>query len=170
MVNLRRPLLRAGLYPTDDLEAARCDAIMDCTTDFYVNLAPSLREEDNAKKVSRRWLDRTPENKRGSLFCYFRSGVYNRADCRAGCVSATQGVKLVVTLSTTLLCATTLPPVCGLWIGERARLLSYTCCTLSMSPDGDTVTVSRTIDHLTVFVLNIRSIFAAIILLDLRFM
>lgn len=41
----------AGLYPSDDLAAAKCDAIMDCATDYYINIRPSFMEKDEAKKV-----------------------------------------------------------------------------------------------------------------------
>ena len=41
----------AGLYPSDDLEAAKCDASMGCVADFYANVKPSITEEDQAKKV-----------------------------------------------------------------------------------------------------------------------
>ena len=40
-----------GLYPTDDLAAAKCDAIMDSSTDFSTSLRPSFMEKDEAKKV-----------------------------------------------------------------------------------------------------------------------
>ncbi len=42
----------AGLYPTDDLEAAKCDAIIDSAVDFGINVLPSMRESDEAKKVA----------------------------------------------------------------------------------------------------------------------
>ena len=48
----RLPASTAGLYPTDDLEAAKCDAIMDCTVDIRTAVIPSIREQDQAKKVS----------------------------------------------------------------------------------------------------------------------
>lgn len=41
----------AGLYPSDALDAAKCDAIMDCAGDFYVNARPSFMEKDETKKV-----------------------------------------------------------------------------------------------------------------------
>ena len=41
----------AGLYPSDDLEAAKCDSVLDCATDFGVNIRPSFIEKDQAKKV-----------------------------------------------------------------------------------------------------------------------
>ncbi len=43
----------AGLYPTDDLEAAKCDAIMDSSVDFNMAIRPSFKEQDEAKKVSK---------------------------------------------------------------------------------------------------------------------
>lgn len=42
----------AGLYPTDDLAAAKVDAIMDSSTDFGINVRPSFMEKDAAKKVN----------------------------------------------------------------------------------------------------------------------
>ena len=42
----------AGLYPTDGLEAAKCDAIMDSAVDFRAVIRPSYLEQDQAKKVS----------------------------------------------------------------------------------------------------------------------
>jgi len=44
-------LAGAGLYPTDDLEAAKCDAIIDSSVDFGINVLPSMYENDEAKKV-----------------------------------------------------------------------------------------------------------------------
>lgn len=44
----------SGLYPTDDVAAAKCDAIMDSSTDFSTNMRPSFLEQDAAKKVSAR--------------------------------------------------------------------------------------------------------------------
>lgn len=44
---------RSGLYPTDDLEAAKCDAIMDCTVDLVYKVIPILSGKDEAKKVIR---------------------------------------------------------------------------------------------------------------------
>ncbi|CAN0518827.1 unnamed protein product, partial [Scytosiphon promiscuus] len=41
----------AGLYPSDDLEAAKCDSVLDCATDFGINIRPSFMEKDQAKKV-----------------------------------------------------------------------------------------------------------------------
>ena len=41
----------AGLYPSDDFEAAKCDASLGCVGDFYANVRPSLAEKDQAKKV-----------------------------------------------------------------------------------------------------------------------
>lgn len=43
-----------GLYPTDDLEAAKCDAVMACTVDLSMNMRPSFREQDEAKKLEMR--------------------------------------------------------------------------------------------------------------------
>eukprot|EP00904_Undaria_pinnatifida_P002388 jgi/Undpi1/1214/HiC_scaffold_107.g14128.m1 len=40
-----------GLYSSDDLGAAKCDAIIDCITDFYVNARQCITEKDQAKKV-----------------------------------------------------------------------------------------------------------------------
>jgi len=42
----------AGLYPTEDLEAAKCDAIMDSAVDYRTVLLPSYMEQDEVKKVS----------------------------------------------------------------------------------------------------------------------
>lgn len=41
----------AGLYPSDNLEAAKCDATIYSVTDFYVNARPCIMEKDQAKKV-----------------------------------------------------------------------------------------------------------------------
>ncbi|CAM9452571.1 unnamed protein product [Ectocarpus sp. 6 AP-2014] len=43
-----------GLYPSDDLAAAKCDATMDCATDYYINIRPSFMEKDEAKKMEMR--------------------------------------------------------------------------------------------------------------------
>eukprot|EP00903_Cladosiphon_okamuranus_P011629 g10938.t1 len=43
-----------GLYPTDDLTAAKVDAIMDCSTDFGTNMRPSFLEKDMDKKMEMR--------------------------------------------------------------------------------------------------------------------
>lgn len=40
-----------GLYPADDLDAAKCDAVMDCGTDLSGNVRPSMLEKDDEKKV-----------------------------------------------------------------------------------------------------------------------
>nr|WEU39139.1 glutathione S-transferase [Saccharina japonica] len=40
-----------GLYPSDNLEAAKCDAILDSATDFYINIRPAYIEKDQAKKL-----------------------------------------------------------------------------------------------------------------------
>ncbi|WP_411024211.1 hypothetical protein, partial [Salmonella sp. s58408] len=40
-----------GLYPSDDLEAAKCDAVLDSATDFFINLRPAYIENDQAKKL-----------------------------------------------------------------------------------------------------------------------
>lgn len=42
----------SGLYPTDDLAAAKVDAIMDSSTDLGANIRPSFMEKDTAKKVN----------------------------------------------------------------------------------------------------------------------
>ena len=42
----------SGLYPTDDLAAAKIDAIMDCSADLSLNIRPSFMEQDTAKKVN----------------------------------------------------------------------------------------------------------------------
>ena len=41
-----------GLYPTDDLEAAKCDAVIDSIVDFGMRMRPTFMEKDEAKKVS----------------------------------------------------------------------------------------------------------------------
>ncbi|CAB1115929.1 unnamed protein product [Ectocarpus sp. CCAP 1310/34] len=43
-----------GLNPSDDLAAAKCDAIMDCVTDLHINIRPSFMEKDEAKKMEMR--------------------------------------------------------------------------------------------------------------------
>lgn len=41
--------LATGLYPTDDLEAAKCDAVMDCSPDFMGKVRPSYYEKGEKK-------------------------------------------------------------------------------------------------------------------------
>ena len=41
-----------GLYPSDDFEAAKCDALMDSATDFVAIVRPYLQEKGEARKVS----------------------------------------------------------------------------------------------------------------------
>ncbi|CAM9664742.1 unnamed protein product [Hapterophycus canaliculatus] len=43
-----------GLYPSDPLDAAKCDAILDCATDFGTAARPSFIEKDEAKKLEMR--------------------------------------------------------------------------------------------------------------------
>ena len=45
------PFNVSGLYPSGDLEAAKCDAAIDLATDFYVNGMPYHKEKDPARKV-----------------------------------------------------------------------------------------------------------------------
>ncbi|CAM9287796.1 unnamed protein product [Ascophyllum nodosum] len=40
-----------GLYPTDDLEAAKCDAFLDFVVDLKVNYYPAHIEKDEAEKA-----------------------------------------------------------------------------------------------------------------------
>ncbi|CAM9287721.1 unnamed protein product [Ascophyllum nodosum] len=40
-----------GLYPTDDLEAAKCDAFLDSAVDFKANYYPAHIEKDEAKRA-----------------------------------------------------------------------------------------------------------------------
>lgn len=41
----------SGLYPTGDLEAAKCDAAMDLATDYNAHGLPYYHEKDEARKV-----------------------------------------------------------------------------------------------------------------------
>lgn len=45
---------KSGLYPKDDFEAAKVDAIMDHCSDITNLLTPSLREKDEARKLEMR--------------------------------------------------------------------------------------------------------------------
>ena len=40
-----------GLYPSDDLEAGKCDAVLESAVDVYINMRPAYQEKDQAKKV-----------------------------------------------------------------------------------------------------------------------
>nr|ABR09273.1 glutathione S-transferase 3 [Laminaria digitata] len=40
-----------GLHPSDDLEAAKCDAVLDAAVDFYINVRPAYTEKDQAKQL-----------------------------------------------------------------------------------------------------------------------
>ncbi|CAN0112663.1 unnamed protein product [Scytosiphon promiscuus] len=40
-----------GLYPSDSLDAAKCDAVMDCATDFWQHAVPVYMEKNEAKKT-----------------------------------------------------------------------------------------------------------------------
>lgn len=48
---MHRRASASGLYPTDDLSAAKVDAIMDSFTDLGNTMRPSFRERDATKKV-----------------------------------------------------------------------------------------------------------------------
>lgn len=53
-----------GLYPTDPMEAAFCDAAADTFTDVYRPMRNSYDEKDEAKKVMQKWCKKQNE---GSL-------------------------------------------------------------------------------------------------------
>lgn len=48
---------KSALYPTDGLEAAKCDAVMDCCTDLVDKLRPSLFEKDEERKVHKQTIN-----------------------------------------------------------------------------------------------------------------
>ena len=52
-LSVRSSLHNAGLYPTGELEAAKCDAVLDSVIDIKMNARPVFIEKDEAKKVRR---------------------------------------------------------------------------------------------------------------------
>ena len=51
LTSFLRLIHNPGLYPTDYLEAAKCDAILGSTGDMYMRFSPMYVEKDEARKV-----------------------------------------------------------------------------------------------------------------------